>query len=285
MMPGDERPSLRAPPPLHQGRARRRSGRRPRCGGDPHPVVVPADRRDEQAGQRGRQERGHRVPGAVEQVAAAMPRRRRRARRPARAVPGRDGPGEPGDDRAQRLVARPGREPGPVPSRRNTPCSHQGRVRRQDGEADNDGRRGTRRRLPRPHGTAGDEQVRDEDQRHQLDARRDASQRALPPPAPAVAREPGWHRSHMIAAIRIRLTWPRLMVRTTGCSQNVTAAASSVSPPSRTRRSRFPAQGAEREPQRRHQRRHAGDDRRGDPGPSTGETRSARTRSRRTACR
>ena len=83
---------------------------------DPHPVMVPADRRDQQPGQRAGQQAGQRMPGPVQQDRAGQSGHRgdQRHRQPHRRCP-RHAAVQPGEQGAQRLVAFPADEAGTAP--------------------------------------------------------------------------------------------------------------------------------------------------------------------------
>ena len=108
-----------APPGLH-----RVVGGHQRAGRDPHPVVIPADRRDEQPGQRGHQQPGDGVALAVEQRGEDHAGR---ADQDGGRDPGRlgtvDAAGEPGDEPVERLVAAQPVKP-VRPPWKNKPWNH-----------------------------------------------------------------------------------------------------------------------------------------------------------------
>jgi hypothetical protein len=146
-------------------------------------VVVPADRREQQAGERGREQARDLMPGPVQDGRAGDagdPDEHGRDD-PLGLGPG-DAPGEPGQQAAQRLVAFPAGEPGPAALEEQAAEPPLGRVRALDGEPEQHSeheRGGGHGGLPE---LAREQQVRDENERHELDAGRDADPGSLPPP-------------------------------------------------------------------------------------------------------
>ena len=189
----EEQPSRGRPPggpgqAGSRGRAQMGQQRDPRR--HPDPVVVPAQRRDQQAGQRASQHGGHRLARPVQQRRGDQPGDRDQHRRH---DPGhrarRNAAGQPSEYAAQRLVAPGAQEHDPVGLQEQAISPVGARVTRQDRIADrsrgreHDGGRGG---LPVP---ADEQQVRDEDQRGQLYARRDPDAEPVPPAGAA-----SWHQ-------------------------------------------------------------------------------------------
>ncbi len=164
--------------------------------------------------------------------------------------------------RSDWLPAQP-MKPARLPSARNMPCSHQ-----RDESCGSTANptptvitkpASSGRRLPPP---PGDQQVGEEDQRHQLDAGRDAGQRALPPAGPPVgpdgrlAQVADDHgHQHQVDLAQVDGADHRLQPEGDRRRQQGRAQAD---PPVAV------AEAAEGEPQRRHQREHVADHR-GDP--------------------
>ena len=219
-----------------------------RAGRDPDPVVVPAHRRDEQAGQRGREQGGHRVP-----CGRAGPRRSPRARED----DGRRDPGRPapwmlpaaGDEAVERLVAGPAGEAGPVALREQAVEPPLARVGGRTAKPSSDGEGEARQAIAACRNFLATSRYGMKISGTSL------MPAATPVPNPSTSGSwpvSGWHRSQMISAIRTRLTWPRYMVRSTGSVQKTAAAAEQGhAEPGRSRRV---AQAAEDEPQRGQQR-------------------------------
>jgi hypothetical protein len=158
---------------------------------NPHPVVVPADRGDQEPGQCAGQQAFHGPARPVQRGGGRETQHRdERGREHPPRDPGRHGPGQPGDRSAQGLVLQ-------VPDESRSPRVEEkavkpppGRVPRQHGKA-NGNRGGERARrhggLPQPSGKG---QIRNKDQRNEFDAGRDAHARADPFALPRLAQVP-----------------------------------------------------------------------------------------------
>jgi len=157
--------------------------------------MIPADRRDQQRGQRAGHQTLEAVPGLVQQVCGTEPgQAHHHGRHEPYRFACRGAAGEPGDHAAQRLVGTGGHEPGPprLPEVSVQPPLRR-RVRQRD-EACHDRRHEYRTGHDRRAEPAGDEQVGDEQQRHQLDRRGDPDPGALEPAPVRLAHVP--HDEH-----------------------------------------------------------------------------------------
>ena len=153
--------------------------------------MIPADRRDEQRGQGADRQAREGVAGPVQQRRGGKPQHpgREGDAQPQR-LPARDATGQSGERAAQGLVHHLADESGPAGLQEvavQPPLHGRARQQREPGDYRGHERRRRRRGLPEP---AGDQQVHDEDERHQLDAGQDAGSRALPPSPVRLAQVP-----------------------------------------------------------------------------------------------